>query len=83
MQQVEQALHHAVVLELGLEARSDVIEFPSDLLIRRADDATAHPVPTGQSKLATFDSLDQASVKYETLLARTDSAVCRGCATRM
>jgi hypothetical protein len=59
-QQVEQALHHAVVLELGLETRSGLTEFPEDLLMRRIGEATAHPVPAGQPKLATFEDLDQA-----------------------
>jgi hypothetical protein len=59
-QQVKQALHHAIVLELGLETRSDLIEFPDDLLIRRIDDLTAHPIPANQSKLTTFAQLDQA-----------------------
>jgi hypothetical protein len=59
-QQVEQALDHIVVLELGLETRSDLIEFPQDLLVRRVNEATAHPVRAGQPKLATFEDLDQA-----------------------
>jgi NACHT domain len=58
-QQVRQALHHVVTLELGVETRSDIIEFPDDLLLRRVDDDAARPVPAGQSKLAAFEQLDQ------------------------
>jgi hypothetical protein len=60
LQQVEQTLHHAVVLELGLETRPDLIEFPAGLPIRRANDIAAPSVLTGQPKLITLDSLEPA-----------------------
>jgi hypothetical protein len=58
--QLTQALHHVVPLELGLRTRPDVVDFPTELLIRRAGEMTGHPVPAGQSLDATFDALDQA-----------------------
>jgi eukaryotic-like serine/threonine-protein kinase len=58
--QVDQALHHVVPLELRLDLRSDLVEFPADRLVRTPDDHMDQPTPAGQPVLATFDQLAQA-----------------------
>jgi hypothetical protein len=58
--QLEQALHHVVPLELGLDPRPDTVDFPAERLVRTPDDHIDQPIPASQPILATFDQLAQA-----------------------
>lgn len=43
-----------------MRTHPDVVEFPTELLVRRAGDTTGHSAPAGQPLDATFDAFDQA-----------------------